>query len=149
MNDLTTVIISALMLALVMPISALVLYLVLVRHVSLSDDTPMHAAVLQVFDNEAERAAWHADHQRAIEARTERVLAAYNRLLQAELRCLDPVTADTFRRAMSLQGAAEDHVIAEHGSAALVAYPAETHPRHASRMALWRRRPPEAVQSGG
>jgi len=93
------ILVSSLVLSSVLVVSVAALYAVIARHVQLSPSAAMDSAVVDRFDSEVERAAFHADLEAAQEARSSAVMARYRRIMDSELGARDPRMAQEFRRA--------------------------------------------------
>ena len=100
MNE-TTTLICAIVLSCVLPVSTLVLYAVIKNHIQLAPGSAMHSAVTHRFDNEAERAAFHADLHAAVQARRTEALSRYRLAMETHLVRMDPREAAPYRLALA------------------------------------------------
>ena len=75
-------------------------YIYLLQHTSLAPDAQAHAAVLQRFDSEAERASFYEQQRRALQRRVEAARATYRATLLRELEAWDPKPAKPYLDAL-------------------------------------------------
>lgn len=93
---------SALVLAIVLPVSVSVLYAMMASHTPLSPTAEMDHAALMLFDSEEARAEYHASHQAQQHARCMAVASRYRAEMERQMRHgMDPRAADPYRKALA------------------------------------------------